>query len=355
MSVVIQNLVRNAPGTRKRLLNDVSLDVPTGSFVALVGPSGAGKTTLLRAIAGLDTCESGALLLDGQKVENMQDRARKIGFVFQNYALFPHMTVARNISFGLDVQPRAIRPSKNDIAARVQELLALMQLPDMGKAYPARLSGGQRQRVALARALATGPGVLLLDEPFGALDPIVRRAIRSWLRSLHDRLGLTTILVTHDQEEALEVADRIVVMQQGSIVQDATPEVLDREPATAFVMEFLGEAAIFRGVVQEGWFTPDEEGVLPFAVTGEISSGPADAMIRPFEIAVASPDLAQGQVIPISSQGVRNGYRHYLARLKDRTIAVHIPDYAEENAFPNGDGVLDISRSRLFRNGKRYV
>lgn len=354
MSVLIQNLVRCAPGTRKRLLNDVSLDVPTGAFVALVGPSGAGKTTLLRAIAGLDTCESGSLLLDGQKVENMQDRARKIGFVFQNYALFPHMTVARNISFGLDVQPRAMRPSHGEIAARVQELLDLMQLPDMGKAYPARLSGGQRQRVALARALATGPGLLLLDEPFGALDPIVRRTIRSWLRSLHDRLGLTTILVTHDQEEALEVADRIVVMQQGSIMQDASPEELDKEPATAFVMEFLGESATFRGVVQDGWFTPEEDGVLPFAVAAEIAPGPADAMIRPFEITIASADLVQGQTVPISSQGVRNGYRHYLARLKDRTIAVHIPDYTGENVLSESSGVLDISRARLFRDGKRY-
>lgn len=357
MSVTVQKLVRTAPGSDRQLLKSVSLDVPTGHFVALVGPSGAGKTTLLRAIAGLDVCDSGTLLLDGQKVETMQDRARKIGFVFQNYALFPHMTVARNISFGLDVQPRGSRLSRQDRAARVQELLDLMQLPDMGAAYPARLSGGQRQRVALARALASGPGVLLLDEPFGALDPIVRRTIRSWLRSLHDRLGLTTILVTHDQEEALEVADRIVVMQQGSIMQDAAPGILDQAPETAFVMEFMGEAITFRGTLNNGQFVPDEGGVLPFAVAAHLESGPIDAMIRPFEIGIVSGGDAEKMPSPVSvvSHGSRNGYRHYLARLTDRTISVSAPDWGNDSINFAEAGVLDISRARLFKNGLRVV
>lgn len=299
MSVQVDHLVRTAPGSTRRLLNDVSLRVPGGAFVALVGPSGAGKTTLLRTIAGLDTFEQGTLLLDGRPMGTMRDRARKIGFVFQHYALFPHMTVAKNIAFGLDVLPRSERPSRSAIAARVQELLDLMQIPDAGATYPARLSGGQRQRVALARALATGPGLLLLDEPFGALDPLVRRSIRSWLKELHERLGLTTLLVTHDQDEAVEIADRIVVMQDGQIVQDATPEDLNRTPQTPFVMEFLGEASSFVGTVQDGLMVPDEAGILPFAVPETIAPGPITAMVRPYEIHVRTPENLPDQAATV--------------------------------------------------------
>lgn len=355
MSVQVKHLVRYAPGSTRRLLNDVSLDVPTGAFVALVGPSGAGKTTLLRAIAGLDTFEQGTLLLDGQTMGTMRDRARKIGFVFQNYALFPHMTVAKNISFGLDVLPRSERPSRSAIAARVQELLDLMQIPDAGASYPARLSGGQRQRVALARALATGPKLLLLDEPFGALDPIVRRSIRTWLKALHERLGLTTILVTHDQDEAVEIADRIVVMQHGQIVQDATPEELNRNPQTAFVMEFLGEAPSFNGIVQDGLMVPDEAGLLPFAVDASVPPGPVTAMLRPYEIQVCGPDerSAQEPVISLEAEGARNGYRHYRAQLAERSVPFSIPDFTENTVEIQGSGLLDISRARLFRDGER--
>ncbi|MCP1215644.1 ATP-binding cassette domain-containing protein [Acetobacter orientalis] len=353
MSILIQNLVRHAPATERRLLDDVTLAVPSGAFVALVGPSGAGKTTLLRAIAGLDHYSSGTIDLDGNRLENLHDRAGKIGFVFQNYALFPHMTVARNISFGLDVLPREQRPKKAEITARVQDLLDLMQLSGMGKAYPARLSGGQRQRVALARALATGPGVLLLDEPFGALDPIVRRAIRTWLRTLHDQLGLTTILVTHDQEEALEVADRIVVMQQGRIVQDASPATLDEAPNTPFVMQFLGEVVSFSGHIKDGVFTPSERGVAPCAVSEKLESGPAELMIRPFEIGLRQGQGAHEQAVELALYSKRQGFCYYSAHLPQRTVPVFIYNTQEEEQTRLACAELEIQRGKLFRDGVR--
>ena len=352
MSVQVEHLVRYAPGSTRRLLNDVSLDVPAGAFVALVGPSGAGKTTLLRAIAGLDTFDQGTLLLDGQAMGSMRDRARKIGFVFQNYALFPHMTVAKNIAFGLDVLPRSERPSRSAITARVQDLLDLMQIPEAGASYPGRLSGGQRQRVALARALATGPKLLLLDEPFGALDPIVRRSIRTWLKGLHERLGLTTILVTHDQDEAVEIADRIVVMQHGQIVQDATPEELNRNPQTTFVMEFLGEAPSFNGVVREGLVVPDEAGVLPFPAPETVSPGPVTAILRPYEIQVRRGDESP-EAVSLVAEGARNGYRHYRAHLAERFVPLWTPDHTQNDVELQGGALLDISRARLFRDGQR--
>ncbi|MFT8931414.1 MAG: ATP-binding cassette domain-containing protein [Acetobacter syzygii] len=350
MSIEVCNLVRLAPGTQQRLLDDVSLTIPKGAFVALVGPSGAGKTTLLRAIAGLDNCNSGSVLLDERPMTSVKDRAGRMGFVFQNYALFPHMTVARNIAFGLDVLPRSERPARAQIAQRVEELLELMQLQGMGGKHPAKLSGGQRQRVALARALTTGPRVLLLDEPFGALDPIVRRSIRAWLRDLHDRLGLTTILVTHDQEEALEVADRIVVMQSGRIVQDATPLELDEQPATNFVMEFLGEAVSFAGEVRHGRMVLDDALVLPFIVPDGVTDGPAVAMIRPYEIAIQKPTSEQDVLsIYAAPRGTRNGYRHYTLQIGERIIPFYRP--VDEDDVQVQGVALDISRSRLFRQG----
>ena len=351
MSIVVTNLVRHAPASERRLLDDVSLTVPSGAFVALVGPSGAGKTTLLRAIAGLDHYSGGSIALDGTTLQNLHDRAGKIGFVFQNYALFPHMTVARNISFGLDVLPRGQRPARNVIAARVQELLDLMQLSSMGRAYPARLSGGQRQRVALARALATGPGLLLLDEPFGALDPIVRRTIRSWLRTLHDQLGLTTILVTHDQEEALEVADRIVVMQNGRIVQDASPATLDEEPNTAFVMQFLGEVVTFKGRIQSGIFYPEEQGVMPFTVAQNVESGPAEVMIRPFEIGLSN--ATESKSVELSLYSKRNGFSYYSASIGQRTVPVFVYSMGAKVSSQLVTSALEIQRGKLFRDGIR--
>jgi len=233
-------------------LSDVSLVVPSGELVALLGPSGSGKTTLLRIIAGLESPDSGSILFNGEEATRRDVRERHVGFVFQHYALFRHMTVFDNIAFGLTVKPKKSRPSKSDIRDKVYTLLKLIQLEQLADRYPSQLSGGQRQRVALARALAVEPQVLLLDEPFGALDAKVRLELRRWLRRLHDEIQVTSVFVTHDQEEALEVADRIVVMNNGKIEQQGTPsEVYDR-PATPFVFDFLGNVNLFQGRVHEG-------------------------------------------------------------------------------------------------------
>jgi sulfate transport system ATP-binding protein len=223
-------------------LNDVSLTIAPGEFLALLGPSGSGKTTLLRILAGLDYPESGAVSFHGTDFLAAAPRQRKVGLVFQHYALFRHLTVAENVAFGLRVRPRRQRPSRADIRVRVEQLLKRVQLEGFGQRYPSQLSGGQRQRVALARALAVEPDLLLLDEPFGALDAQVRVNLRRWLRSLHEELGLTTVFVTHDQEEALELADRIAVMNRGRIEQVGTPREIYQQPATPFVCEFIGKA-----------------------------------------------------------------------------------------------------------------
>ena len=219
-------------------LNDVSLTMRDREFVALLGPSGSGKTTLLRILAGLEVPESGRVWFGKRDVTGDKPASRGIGFVFQHYALFGHMTVERNIAFGLDVMRRG-RPSKREIGSRVDQLLDLVQLPGLGKRYPSQLSGGQRQRVALARALAREPRILLLDEPFGALDAKVRRELRGALRQIHDELGLTSIFVTHDQEEAFALADRVALLNEGRIEQFASPARIRREPASEFVRSFL--------------------------------------------------------------------------------------------------------------------
>jgi len=233
-------------------LSDVDLKVPTGELVALLGPSGSGKTTLLRIIAGLESPDSGSILFNGEEATRRDVRERQVGFVFQHYALFRHMTVFDNIAFGLTVKPKKSRPGKAEIRDKVFTLLKLIQLEQLSDRYPAQLSGGQRQRVALARALAVEPRVLLLDEPFGALDAKVRLELRRWLRRLHDEIHVTSVFVTHDQEEALEVADRIVVMNNGKIEQEGTPSEVYDSPATPFVFDFLGNVNLFRGRVHEG-------------------------------------------------------------------------------------------------------
>ncbi|WP_395623153.1 sulfate/molybdate ABC transporter ATP-binding protein [Sphingomonas daechungensis] len=220
-------------------LDRVSLEIEDGEFVALLGPSGSGKTTLLRVIAGLEEPEAGRVWFGQRDVTDTSAASRGIGFVFQHYALFGHMTVAQNIAFGLTVMPRASRPSKADVRSRVEELLELVQLPGLGARYPSELSGGQRQRVALARALARKPKILLLDEPFGALDAKVRRELRGALRSIHDDLGLTSIFVTHDHEEAFTLADRVALLNTGRIEQFAVPSEVESAPASQFVRDFL--------------------------------------------------------------------------------------------------------------------
>ena len=233
-------------------LDDVSLNIPTGELVALLGPSGSGKTTLLRIIAGLEVPDAGLVRFDREEATNLSARDRNVGFVFQHYALFRHMTVFENIAFGLRVRPRRLRPSEQKIRARVEELLGLVQLDWAGERLPSQLSGGQRQRVALARALAVEPKVLLLDEPFGALDAKVREELRRWLRRLHDELHITSVFVTHDQEEALELANRVVVLNNGRIEQAGTPEEIYHHPATPFVYNFLGNVNLFHGRVRDG-------------------------------------------------------------------------------------------------------
>ncbi len=233
-------------------LDQVSLEIPEGELVALLGPSGSGKTTLLRVIAGLDAQDEGTVLFDGRDAAYRHVRDRRVGFVFQHYALFGHMTVFENIAFGLRVRPRAERPAEEEIRRRVHEMLELVKLEGLAERYPAQLSGGQRQRVALARALAIEPRVLLLDEPFGALDAKVREELRRWLRRLHQELRITTVLVTHDQEEALEVADRLVIMNHGRIEQVGTPEEVYEYPVNPFVCHFLGTVNIFRGRLAGG-------------------------------------------------------------------------------------------------------
>ncbi len=238
-------------------LNDVTLDFPTGELVALLGPSGCGKTTLLRIIAGLESAETGRVLLDGEDASQKHVRERQVGFVFQHYALFRHMSVFENVAFGLRVKPRRERPSEAVIRKKVMDLLDLVQLGWLADRSPAQLSGGQRQRVALARALAVEPQVLLLDEPFGALDAKVRKELRRWLRQLHDELHITSIFVTHDQEEALELADRVVLMNAGRVEQVDTPRQVYDHPASAFVYGFLGSSNLFRGRVEDGLLTVD--------------------------------------------------------------------------------------------------
>jgi sulfate transport system ATP-binding protein len=248
-------------------LNAVDLTIASGELVALLGPSGSGKTTLLRCIAGLERPDAGNVRFGEADVTGTDPRDRGVGFVFQHYALFRHMTVAENVAFGLTVKPRSERPAASAIRDRAHELLKLVQLDGYAKRFPHQLSGGQRQRVALARALAVQPKVLLLDEPFGALDAKVRLELRRWLRRLHDEAGITSVFVTHDQEEALEVADRVAVMNHGVIEQVGTPDEVYRQPATAFVHQFIGQVNVFHG--------------------RQVDGGDGVAYVRPHEVSLA--------------------------------------------------------------------
>jgi sulfate transport system ATP-binding protein len=249
MSIEIENITKTFGSSTA--LDNVSLTIPSGELVALLGPSGCGKTSLLRIIAGLETPDSGRIIFNGEDTTRSHVRERKVGFVFQHYALFRHMTVFDNVAFGLNVRPRQTRPSRQDINEKVMKLLQLVQLENMADRYPSQLSGGQRQRIALARALAVEPQVLLLDEPFGSLDAQVRAELRRWLRRLHDEIHVTSVFVTHDQEEALEVADRIVVMNMGTVEQAGTPDQVYENPATAFVLNFLGNVNLFHGRINQ--------------------------------------------------------------------------------------------------------
>jgi sulfate transport system ATP-binding protein len=266
-------------------LDNVSLQFPAGELTALLGPSGCGKTTLLRIIAGLEHPDSGQVLLDAEDASSRHVRERQVGFVFQHYALFKHMTVFENVAFGLRVKPRKERPSEQAIRDKVRQLLELVQLDWLADRYPPQLSGGQRQRIALARALAVEPRVLLLDEPFGALDAKVRKELRRWLRRLHDDLHVTSIFVTHDQEEALEVADQVVLMNKGRVEQLGTPDAVYNHPASPFVYGFLGNVNLFHGRVHQGVLA---SGDASFHVPdhAEVQDGKGIAYVRPHDLEV---------------------------------------------------------------------
>jgi len=306
MSVEVKNVTKKFGSFTA--LDHVSLKVESGELVALLGPSGSGKTTLLRTIAGLefpDNPGEAQVLFYGEDVTQVPASERKAGFAFQHYALFRHMTVFENIAFGLRVRPKTTRPPEDEIRARVEKLLKLIQLEPLAKRFPSQLSGGQRQRVALARALAVEPKVLLLDEPFGALDAKVRKELRRWLRQLHDEIHVTTLFVTHDQEEALEVSDRVAILRAGKIEQIGTPEQIYDQPASPFVYDFLGNVNLFSGRMKAGALVI---GGTEFAAPdnrGEEDSA-AVAFVRPHDIRVTRQAAGQAlaaQVIRSNAAG----------------------------------------------------
>ena len=266
-------------------LDNINLSIPTGELVALLGPSGCGKTTLLRIIAGMESADAGHVKFAGAEATHLHARERQVGFVFQHYALFRHMSVFENVAFGLRVKPRSERPPEAEIRRRVMDLLGLVQLDWLADRYPSQLSGGQRQRIALARALAVEPKVLLLDEPFGALDTKVRKELRRWLRRLHDEMHISSVFVTHDQEEALEVADRVVVMNRGRIEQIGTPDEVYSNPASPFVYQFLGNVNVFHSRVHGNWADVSVDQPR----TGE---NEAMAFVRPHDIEIERGPVA---------------------------------------------------------------
>ena len=283
MGIAVRHLskrFRSGPSGDFQAVDDVSFEVPEGQLVALLGPSGSGKSTILRIIAGLEPADSGEVELTGEDATNLPVQARGVGFVFQHYALFRHMTIRQNIAFGLEVQ----RLRKDEIRRRVDELLELVQLAGYAGRYPSQLSGGQRQRVALARALAPRPKVLLLDEPFGALDSRVRDELRTWLRRLHDEVHVTSLFVTHDQQEAFEVSDQIVVLNRGKVEQMGPPQALYENPASPFVTEFLGAVNVLPVETVLGMETLREEAPLPLDLPSP--SGPILVYVRPHDLEV---------------------------------------------------------------------
>jgi len=285
VSITVQDISKSYGAFQA--LRGVSLEIPDSQITALLGPSGSGKTTLLRIIAGLEAPDpgSGPIRFHQEDVAGRRVQERRVGFVFQHYALFRHMTVFENVAFGLRVRPKHERPEKHVIDRKVHDLLKLVQLDGMAGRFPSQLSGGQRQRVALARALAVEPRVLLLDEPFGALDARVRKQLRLWLRRLHDEIAITTLFVTHDQDEALEVADRVVVMNEGRIEQAGAPDEVFHDPATEFVMNFLGHVNVFDGRIEDGKVTFASV-QIEHPVAAETAAGPARVFIRPHELSL---------------------------------------------------------------------
>jgi sulfate/thiosulfate transport system ATP-binding protein len=316
MSIEIRNVSKHFGDFHA--LKDINLHIDSGELIALLGPSGCGKTTLLRIIAGLESADQGSILFSGEDTTDVHVRDRQVGFVFQHYALFRHMTVFENVAFGLRMKPRSIRPSEDQIKQKVHDLLKLVQLDWLADRYPSQLSGGQRQRIALARALAVEPKVLLLDEPFGALDAKVRKELRRWLRRLHDELHVTSIFVTHDQEEALEVADRVVLMNKGVVEQSGSPQDVWDHPASPFVYGFLGDVNLFHGRAHEGLLhldgvaidTPEHAGaqnaqafayVRPHDLQVERYTPGASGIVAVLERAIVVGPIARLELLPVDT------------------------------------------------------
>jgi sulfate transport system ATP-binding protein len=332
----------------------VSLTINDGELLALLGPSGSGKTTLLRIVAGLETPDpdpASALVFAGRDVTREGVGKRRVGFVFQHYALFRNMTVFENIAFGLRVRPRKLRPAASAVRDKVRELLALIQLESLADRYPTQLSGGQRQRVALARALAIEPKVLLLDEPFGALDAKVRQGLRRWLRRLHDTVHVTSVLVTHDQEEALEVADRVVVMNQARIEQTGTPEEVFHHPASEFVMDFMGNVNLFHGRIESGKavFGPL---VLDHSASGAVEGQTARLFVRPYDLDIQrlsteKPSL-RARVLRIQAAGPQ--VRVELQAETGEAVVVEMPhaQFRESGIAAGDDVFVGLRDARVF-------
>ena len=350
MSIQVKNIEKHFGAFHA--LNNISLDFPEGQLVALLGPSGCGKTTLLRIIAGLESADGGQVILEGEDATDVHVRERQVGFVFQHYALFRHMTVFENIAFGLRVRPRATRPSVAEIKKRVTRLLDLVQLGFLADRFPAQLSGGQRQRIALARALAVEPRVLLLDEPFGALDAKVRKELRRWLRTLHDELHITSIFVTHDQEEALEVADQIIVMNKGNVEQIGSPREVYEKPATPFVFDFLGQANRFEGQNQQGIIHIGEDR-LQLPQVKDAPQGEIIAFARPNELHIhATPQENAIQATFLREIWIAG---KVLAELQDRQgnlieISLHSDEVKLHQFKPNQTVWLSPTALHLFAN-----
>lgn len=350
MSIEAKNITKTFGAFRA--LDDVSLHVGSGELVALLGPSGSGKTTLLRIIAGLETPDenSGQVRFHEEDMTHRDVGARRVGFVFQHYALFRHMTVFQNVAFGLKVRPWRTRPSRREIRRRVEELLRLVQIDGLALRYPSQLSGGQRQRVALARALAVEPKVLLLDEPFGALDAKVRRELRRWLRKLHDEMGITSVFVTHDQEEALEVADRIAIMNKGKIEQIGTPEEVYERPANPFIYNFLGNVNLFRGRVSDGRLKVGEAEF--HADEHQSEDFNAVAFVRPHDVEVSREGNGDAIVARIDHISFAGPFVHVYMTRSDTNgpIEAALPRerYRELGLKPHEDVFVKLRNARVF-------
>jgi sulfate transport system ATP-binding protein len=350
MSIQIKNIGKQYGSFTA--LDDVSMTIESGELVALLGPSGSGKTTLLRIIAGLESPNAGSILLHGEESTQHSASKRGIGFVFQHYALFRHMTIFENVAFGLRVQSRKLRPSRSEIRERVSELLRLVQLDSYAQMFPEQLSGGQRQRVALARALAVKPKVLLLDEPFSALDAKVRKELRDWLRRIHDELHVTTVLVTHDQEEALEVADRVAILNRGKLEQIGTPQSIYDHPASPFVYNFLGNVNLFHGRLLADLSHEEQGGDADDSIQSSIG------FVRPHELEISRTQPLDGKAVAASV--VRIHAAGSLVRVElsiagsDTPLSAELGrKHFEELALMNGDQVFVRPQSiRFFDDDK---